>query len=313
MDINSKDFVESFEPEKATVGIIGQGFVGSAMTAYFERPTTAAKTKGQRFNLHTFDKFKDIGSLTSVVQNSDIVFVCVPTPMRKTGECYTGIVEEVLSDIVNEAGRLGRDLNSFVVCVKSTVWPGFNAAMKERFPGLRLTFSPEFLTEANAKNDMINSNRIVVGGTMDDAAVVLQFFLYQDEERVTSGECLLVRVEAAVAEMVKLFTNGILFTKVLFSNEIYQLCQKLGIDYDDVRLVGCLDPRIGPSHTKVPGPDGFLGAGGHCFPKDMHNLKFIAEQLGVPERMFTAVLTRNNEVREEKDWEKMEDRAVTNN
>jgi len=310
LDINSSDFGNAFEPSKATVGIIGQGFVGGAMRAYFDRPVSGES--GEKFNIVTYDKYTG-GDIKNVIEKAEVVFVCVPTPMRKTGECYTGIVESVLQDIVDTAKLVGRNMDTFVVCVKSTVWPGFTEEMKQRYPGMRLCFSPEFLTEKNAAGDMIASNRIVVGGEMDDASVVLQFFLVQDAARVDDGRCMLIRVEATVAEMVKLYTNGILFTKVLFSNEVYQLCKRLGIDYDDVRLVSCVDPRIGPSHTMVPGPDGFLGAGGHCFPKDMHNLKFIAEKVDVPEKMFSTVLQRNNELREEKDWEKMEDRAVTNN
>lgn len=310
IDINSLTFSEKFDPSVATVGIIGQGFVGSAMKAYFNRPCSGRDEA--KFNIVTYDKVKG-GDITEVISRAEVIFVCVPTPMRKTGECYTGIVESVLQDIEDNAKMLSRDTKSFVVCVKSTVWPGFLESMKKKHPSLRLTFSPEFLKEASASEDMINGNRVVCGGDMDDAAVVLQFFLTQDAERVDSGELILIRVEPTVAEMVKLYTNGILFTKVLFSNEMYQLCNKLGISYEDVRVVSCVDPRIGPSHTSVPGPDGFLGAGGHCFPKDMHNLKFVAEQLGVNEKMFSSVLERNNELREEKDWEKMEDRAVTNN
>lgn len=308
IDINASDFNETFDPAKATVGIIGQGFVGGAMKAYFDRPTQIDSDK--KFTVITYDKYKG-GDIKEVVSKSEVIFVCVPTPMRRSGECYTGIVESVLQDIVDTAKLVGRNLDSFVVCVKSTVWPGFNSSMKKRHSGLRLTFSPEFLTEKNAVQDMIGGNRVVVGGELDDSAVVLQFFLAQDYDRVEDGRCLLVRVEATIAEMVKLYTNGMLFTKVLFSNEIYQMCQRLGISYDDVRLVSCIDSRIGPSHTAVPGPDGFLGAGGHCFPKDMHNLKFMAKEMDIPERLFSAVLDRNDELREENDWEKMEDRAVT--
>ena len=120
--------------------------------------------------------------------------------------------------------------------------------------------------------------------------------------RILIGDC--------VAEMAKLYTNGILMTKVVFSNEIYQMCQKLGINYEEVRAIACLDPRIGPSHTTVPGHDGHLGAGGSCFPKDINNLRAAAKEMGVPERIFSAVIERNNEVRPEKDWEQLKGRAV---
>src|SRR6266702_3188083 len=110
--------------------------------------------------------------------------------------------------------------------------------------------------------------------------------------------------------MVKLFTNGILATKVMFCNEVYQMCQKLGISYEDIRSIACLDERVGPSHTHVPGPDGDFGVGGHCLPKDLNNLRFVAHELGVSEQMLTAVLQRNDELRKNRDWEQMKGRAV---
>lgn len=303
MDINAPDFVESFKLENATVGIVGQGFVGSAMRAYFER----------KLRVIAYDKFKDTGkTLVDVMKDSDIVFVCVPTPMRKSGECYTGIVEEVLDDIrTTVLGFVGRALDTFVVCIKSTVPPGFTERMQREHPEMRIVFSPEFLTEKNSTRDMLQANRVIVGGSMADSSVVLQYFLEVDRRRVEEGKCVLVQCPPSAAEMAKLFANGLLFAKVLFSNEVYNLCQNMGIRYDEVRTLVALDPRIGSSHTAVPGHDGFLGAGGHCFPKDLNNLKYLASQWGVAERMFSAVLQRNGEIREEKDWEKMEERAVT--
>lgn len=303
IDINALDFNTTFDLKKATVGIIGQGFVGSAIKAYFDKHET---------RVVAYDKFKpEFGTLDDIIKEAEVVFVCVPTPMRQTGECYTGIVQSVLTDISNKAKEIGRPGNTFVVCIKSTLPPGFTKWAKEVWKDLRIVFSPEFLTEKNAVRDMLQANRVVVGGDNDDIKVVLQFFLAADARRVDEGKCLLVGCDPTVAEMVKLYTNGLLFTKVLFSNEVYKMCEGLGIPYEDVRVVSCIDPRIGPSHTIVPGHDGDLGAGGHCFPKDMTNLKFEAAKLGIPEKMFTAVLTRNEEIRKNKDWLEMADRAVT--
>ena len=303
MDINAPDFVDSFKLDEAVVGIVGQGFVGSAMKAFFERKVKCL----------TYDKFKpETGTtLEEVVKGSDIIFVCVPTPMRRNGECYTGIPEEVFNDISRVADEVGRPKNSFVCCLKSTVPPGFTDTMRNTHKDMRIVFSPEFLTEKNAVGDMINANRVIVGGEYEDARIVLQFFLSVDHRRIDEGKCVLIATNAAAAEMAKLFGNGILFAKVLFSNEVYKLCQAMGIDYQEVRILGALDPRVGASHTAVPGPDSHLGAGGHCFPKDMHNLKFLADVYSTDELMFSAVLKRNGELRDEKDWEKMEDRAVT--
>ena len=303
MDINAPDFVESFKKENALVGIIGQGFVGTAMRAYFER---------HEFSVISYDKYQPVSlGIDEVVKKADIIFVCVPTPMRQTGECYTGIVEDVFADIARVAQEVGRPTDTFVLCLKSTVPPGFTDSMRSKYPNMRITFSPEFLMEKSAAQDMINANRILCGGSPEDTAVVLQFFLAADHRRVDEGKVILVQCPAKSAEMTKLMTNGLLFTKVVFCNEIYQLCEKMGIDYTEVRWLTVLDPRIGASHTQVPGPDTFLGAGGHCFPKDMHNLKFVAAQNGLAEKMFSTVLSRNGQLREEKDWEKMNDRAVT--
>lgn len=311
MDIKAPDFAENFNKSKALVGIIGQGFVGSAMKAYFDR---------HEIPVVAFDKFKPEACtkklspeacLEDLVNTADIIFVCVPTPMRQNGECYTGIPESVFADIDRVAREIGRPADSFVCCLKSTVPAGFTDSMRKKYPHMRITFSPEFLTEKNSVQDMIQANRIIVGGAPEDSAVVLQYFLEADKRRVDEGKVVLIQAPAAAAEMAKLFGNGLLFTKVLFSNEIAMLCEKMSIDYNEVRFLTALDPRIGASHTAVPGPDGFRGAGGHCFPKDMHNLKYLAAECGYPERMFTAVLSRNNEIREEADWEKMNDRAVT--
>ena len=303
MDINAPDFVATFKKEDAIVGIVGQGFVGGATKAYFDR---------HEFPVIAYDKFKSgYSTLEDVVKKAHIIFVCVPTPMRTTGECYTGIVEDVFADIDRVAKEVGRPGDSFVLCLKSTVPPGTTEGLKYRYPHLRITFSPEFLTEKNAIQDMLQATRILVGGSKEDAAVVLQFFLVADQRRVDENKVMLVQCPANAAEMTKLFTNGLLFTKVLFANEVYKLCESMGILYDDVRWLTCLDKRIGNTHLNVPGPDGFLGAGGHCFPKDMHDLKFLAEEMKTGETLFSAVLARNGQLREEKDWEQMNDRAVT--
>ncbi len=135
---------------------------------------------------------------------------------------------------------------------------------------------------------------------------------YYQERSIASLKSMVLYHEEvpAVAEMAKLFTNGILTTKVMFCNEVYQLCQKFDIAYDEVRVAALLDRRIGDSHTMVPGHDGQLGYGGHCFPKDINNLKACCRELGVDEKIFTAVIDRNEQVREDKDWLRMEGRAV---
>ena len=305
LDINATDFMQTFKLKDATIGVIGHGFVGKAVDEFF---------KGKCDNILVNDKAKpELQTLKEVVSKSEVMFICVPTPMRKDGSCYTGFIEEVISHVRDTARELNRNLDSFVMVVKSTVPPGFLEEMQNKFLPMRLTFSPEFLTEKNSVDDFKKTNRIIVGGDEDDASIVLKYFLEADVKKVEDGARLLLQTDTTTAEMVKLYANGILTAKVLFSNEVYQICQKLGINFEEVRALAVLDTRIGAGHTVVPGPDGQLGYGGHCFPKDIQNLRATAKLLGVDEKIFTAIIDRNDALREKKDWLEMKERAVTEN
>lgn len=310
LDINATDFMKEFKISGATIGVVGHGFVGKAVDEFF---------KG-KCNILVHDKAKpELNSLKEVVAGAEVIFICVPTPMRKDGSCYTGFVEEVIRNVKETAQGLNRNLDSFVLVVKSTVYPGFIEDMQDKFLPMRIVFSPEFLTEKNSVQDFKNTNRIIVGGDEDDALIVCKYFAEADPDKLLPSEGglppqrLILHTDPTTAEMVKLFANGILAAKVIFSNEIYLICEKLGVRFDEVRALACLDQRIGSGHTVVPGHDGQLGYGGHCFPKDVNNLRAVARELGTNEKMISAMIERNDEIREKKDWLDMKERAVTEN
>jgi len=118
-------------------------------------------------------------------------------------------------------------------------------------------------------------------------------------------------VRNAEAEMIKYFRNTFLSLKVSFCNEIYDLCQKKGINYENVRELATLDKRIGTSHSYVPGHDGKRGFGGTCFPKDTTALLRDFEDSGVDSYLLKAAVERNNRVdRPEEDWKDNKGRAV---
>ena len=109
--------------------------------------------------------------------------------------------------------------------------------------------------------------------------------------------------------MIKYFTNSFLATKVSFANEMYDLCLKLNLDYDKVVEYSVLDKRIANSHLNVPGPDGDLGFGGHCFPKDLSALIKLSDDIGSINYPKSVIKT-NDTVRKNRDWEKMKGRAI---
>ena len=113
------------------------------------------------------------------------------------------------------------------------------------------------------------------------------------------------------AELVKMFRNCFLATKVSFCNEIYEFCQNKDICYENVRKIATNDDRILPSHTRVPGPDGKKGYGGTCFPKDTNSFKYEMEKVGVKPYILNAVIERNETIdRPQKDWNENKGRSV---
>ena len=307
LSINDERFVHEFDIKTATVGQIGYGYIGKAVEALFI----------DKCKVVVYDKFVPSSSLEDVLKEAQVVFIAVPTPMNKeTGECHTKIIEDVLQDIQRVAIEIERDLTEFIVVIKSTVPAGFTRRMQTKH-ALRIVFSPEFLTEANSIKDFKLAKRVILGGDIEDARIVYKFFAGVWPDRLPetfdghpAGPVVIAQCDVEVAEMVKLTTNALLMTRVLFMNEIYQICKKLGVNYEEVSLLTCLDPRINPSHMKVPGPDGQLGAGGSCFIKDIHNLRCITKSLGIEEKLFTAVIEKNEQVRPAKDWEQLVGRAI---
>ncbi len=275
------------------IGIIGQGFVGNAIYQKFKN----------YFEVLTFDLDSKLcnSTLENICDRCETIFVCLPTPMNEDGSCCTNIVEDVLKDI--------EILTSFeqkekTIVLKSTVSPGITKKWNTEFKFLNIVFNPEFLTEANAVNDFENQSRIILGGPRPQTTKLKQIY------SKVFPKAHIIKTDSTHAEMVKYLTNSFLATKVSFANEIYQICDKLKIDYDKVVEYAVLDDRLGKSHWAVPGPDGDFGFGGHCLPKDLSALIHIAMQLNTETNVLNAVEETNDVVRQNRDWEDMKGRAV---
>ncbi len=327
IDINSPTFIPDFKMEDATVGQIGYGFIGNSVIELF-RPfcKVLVYDKAGYGNRSAPPNVTLSTTIDQVVHDCEVIFVAVPTPMKPSGECHTGIVESVIQDIQNAAIKIGKALDKFIVVIKSTVPPGFTTSMQDKY-ALRIIFSPEFLTEANAVQDFKRTNRVILGGDVEDARVLFKYFegVWPDRQGAASthpdGPVYTIQCEPEVAEMTKLSTNVHLTAKVMISNEIYLICEKLGIKYDDVKTLTQFDRRIGTSHMNVPGPDGKKAVSGSCFPKDLKSLGFISEQLGCSQprdvcnvpgstSLFRDIFDRIAIIRGDKDWEQLTGRAV---
>jgi UDPglucose 6-dehydrogenase len=271
------------------IGIIGQGFVGNAIYQKFKN----------YYKVSTYDLDSNkCNSTEEEAMGCDVVFVCLPTPMNQNGECDISIVEEAVAAISN----LGKASS---VVIKSTIVPGTTELLNDAYDNISIVFNPEFLTEANAVKDFENQNRIVLGGPRPTTTKIKRIYT-----KVFPGVHI-IKTGSTHAEMIKYITNTFLATKVSFANEIYQICNKLRLDYDKVIEYATFDERLGKSHWAVPGPDGDFGYGGHCFPKDLKAMISLAHDLNVQPRILTAVDCKNNDVRTDRDWEAMKGRAVS--
>ena len=275
------------------IGIIGQGFVGNAVYQKFKN----------YFDVLTYDldESKSNSTKEDLLFKCNTIFLCLPTPMNTDGSCNVDILQRELENI--ELITDNQEIKKTIV-IKSTISPGTTDKWNSSYESLDIVFNPEFLTEANAVEDFNNQNRIILGGPRPATTELRRMY------SKVFPKAHIIKTDSTHAEMVKYLTNSFLATKVSFANEIYQICDKLNIDYDKVVEYATLDDRLGKSHWNVPGPDGDFGFGGHCFPKDLSALIYVAMNLHTETNVLNAVEETNDVVRNNRDWENMKGRAV---
>jgi UDPglucose 6-dehydrogenase len=278
------------------IGIVGKGFVGSAVQNGFS-PNTGCDTE-----VRVYDKnpFRSLHTLEETVNESDVVFISVPTPAGTDGKIDLAILNDAINDI-NEVS-INRKT---IFLIRSTVVPGTTDNFQNIFPNLRLVFNPEFLTERSANFDFINQTRFILGGSKDNTTKVADLFRWRFGRSVS-----ILETNYATAELIKYMNNTFFATKVSFMNDMKLLADKCGVVWEDAVEGFIRDGRIGHSHLNVPGHDGRYGFGGSCFPKDIQAIINYADELGVEMDVLKGVWKTNLKVRPERDWEQLKGRAV---
>tara|TARA_B100001057_G_scaffold439464_1_gene472668 strand:- start:2487 stop:3305 length:819 start_codon:yes stop_codon:yes gene_type:complete len=243
------------------LGIIGKGFVGSAVANGFDRDV-------EQFVVDPL--INDNTIIDLVNYDPPLLFICVPTPQQKShNDVDVSIVRSVLKELMS--------LNYKGICViKSTITPDHLTKMKKDFAhSLKIVYNPEFLTEANSNDDFLNPNMQILGGKWKDCETVEKAYIRNSSvKRVPT-----FKVDLITASLIKYSINSWLATKVTWFNELYQLHKSSGSHSNwsqFIDMVTC-DPRIGDSHMQIPGPDNKYGYGGHCFPKDTKAFHFYSK------------------------------------
>jgi nucleotide sugar dehydrogenase len=272
---------------KYKVGIIGNGFVGESQSFAFS-PTADVR-------VYDIDPLKSLNTLDEIYE-CDFIFVCVPTPMKKDGSQDLSYINSVFDN-----AQFGP-----IYILKSTVLPGTTKKLNEKYHNLSIIFSPEFLTERTAKLDMLTQARIILGGEEWMIKKVKHLF----EQRFMNRT--FIETDSTTAELIKYMNNTFFATKVSIINEFKLLSDSIGANWEDALYGFSADGRIGDSHLHVPGPDGRLGYGGTCFPKDVNALLTFADEVDVDLNTIKGGWITNLQVRPEKDWEADKGRAVSN-
>jgi UDPglucose 6-dehydrogenase len=257
------------------IGIIGSGFVGSAI---------GWAHRGDELVIRD-PKLKDSASLDQF-NNCDAIYICVPSPPTEDGHCDPSILENVLKEL------LFVNINKQIPFIsKVTAPPSVYERLGKEYPNL--VHCPEFLTAAHAAQDYANTTWTIIGGEV-------RAWRHEAERVIKLTQSNLKTVKfcnIGEAALAKYAVNSFLATKVVFMNELYQIANKAGLNYDIVANLAKQDDRIGYSHMNVPGSDGVLGFGGKCFPKDTGTLLKYAEGLGITPMVLDAAVKKNTFLR----------------
>lgn len=238
------------------IGFIGQGYVGESYADNFE---------SRGFQVVRYSLEEEYRPNKEAVHDCHLIFVAVPTPTLPTG-FDDSIIRSVLQEIPSKR----------TVVIKSTLQPGLTNTLQSDFPDLTILYSPEFLSEKTAKQDVTNPFLNVVGlpikdSKHEDAARRLLSILPSAKQEILC--------EAVEAELIKYAHNTLGYTKVVFMNLLYNTAEKIGADWSVIKQGMLSDPMIAPYHLD-PVHKGGRGAGGKCLIKDFESfVRFYEAQV----------------------------------
>lgn len=275
-----------------SINIIGYGYVGSAVGHLCEENDlrfNVCDTQEKTGKFNYFANIKQLIEKSESENDMNYYFVAVPTPSNDTGACDVSIIRHVLNELNTNVTKKSR------VIIKSTLVPGSCNKFNEEYKNIDIILSPEFLREATYKADMYNAEFVLVGipntTQLDTYSDILNMFryLYKHNQDIdiymkSYEEC----------ELFKYTLNVHLAVKVWYFNEIYEISEKLGVDYEKLKTLFKLDKRIGDYGTRVPGPDGKFGYGLSCLPKETRGMMKLQEELGIDNYVLQEIIKRNN-------------------
>ena len=249
------------------VGIVGVGVVGSAIRYGFEK-------LGHNVKIHD----TVLSTSLSDVLDTEVCYICVPTPSKEDGACDTSIVEQVVS-------QLSFKKYKGIVAVKSTVSPGTTQSLIEQFSDLDICFVPEFLRERCAETDFTENHDLCVIGTASHKIFNL---IKASHGKYPKKVKMVTPTEA---ELCKYFNNTFNATLITFANSFFEICQFLNANYTTVKDCMVTIDHIPDKYLDCN--ESFRGFGGMCLPKDTKALNNLCESKDIPIQFFKMLLDEN--------------------
>lgn len=250
------------------IGIIGKGVVGDAVYCGLAQI-------GNQVNHYDV---KDNHTKINDMADRDIVFVCVPTEANKDGRCDVSIVENIIAS-------LGSISFNGIIAIKSTVIPGTTDSLIEKYPSMSICYVPEFLREKSAHSDFFDSNDVLIIGSHD----------FSVAEKIIKAHKFIPKsvsvVKPTEAEISKYFNNVHNAMEIMFANGVYEMCQQLGADYQEVLNAVGKRNNINTSYLKCS--DFYRGYTGKCLPKDTQAWMLLAQDLGLNISLFDSIVIDN--------------------
>jgi UDPglucose 6-dehydrogenase len=230
-------------------------------------------------------KLKFSTDLDNSIKKSDIVFICVGTPTKQNG------IGADLSQIYSVSKEISKSINKFKIIITKSTVPVTTGDEIEKIllkkvnkNKFSVISNPEFLREGEAIRDFIYPDRVVVGANDKKSANILKN-LYSP---LISKGAKFISTNRSAAELIKYASNAFLATKITFINEIANLCEKTGIDIEDISIGIGLDKRIGSRFLRA-GP----AYGGSCFPKDTKAIVATADRFKINLSVIKSVIKSN--------------------
>jgi UDPglucose 6-dehydrogenase len=282
--------------EREPIGVIGVGWVGAVTAACFAElghevwardivPEKIESLSRGELPIHepglselitgNAERLHFTTDMQEVLDNAQLLFVCVDTPPTYSGDADLSRVEAVIAEL--------GDSKEHALVMKSTVPVGTGRSIRRSREEIGYVSNPEFLKEGSALADFMHPDRVVVGANAGS-----EQYADRVEALYAPLGAEVVRTDVASAEMIKLASNAFLATKISFINEIANVSEELGADVREVSRGMGLDDRIGPKFLQAG-----VGFGGSCFPKDVQALKQLAGNTGYHFQLLTAVVEVN--------------------